>query len=166
MAGILTHNMYHRGDSWSVSGCKDYNITIACANRHFGSSVAKSFWGRRSSLDPLGYGRKSKGPAVINLQILLRNEHRSPAAIEKVREIVQALGMKPTSSGAASVSAEMESDAFETLFCQKAPETPSRAPSSGDFGAPGGSISKALPVPEILQALVESITVAPPYIHF
>jgi len=103
---------------------------------------------------------------VINLQILLRNEHRSPADIEKVREIAQALGMKPTSSGAASVSAEMEPLTFESMFGQKAPETPSRMPSRGEFGAPGGSVSDVLPVPEILQPLVESITVAPPYIHF
>ena len=82
-----------------------------------------------------------------------------------MREIAQALGMKPTSSGAASVSAEMEPAAFESLFGQKAPETPSRTPSTGAFAAPGGFVSHDLPVPETLQPLVESITVAPPYIH-
>ena len=114
----------------------------------------------------VGCGRESEGPDVINLQILLYNEHRSPADIEKVRGIAQALGMKPTGSGLASVSAEMEPGAFESLFGQKAPETPSRTPSIGEFGASGGEDSNVLPVPEILQPLVESITVAPPYIHF
>ncbi len=103
---------------------------------------------------------------MIKIQILLREDWRSPAGVKKVQEVAGTLGMKPTSSGLATLSAEMEPRVFESLFKQKVGEVSSCPPGKGDFGSPGGAVSGALQVPESLREWVENITVAPPHIRF
>jgi hypothetical protein len=103
---------------------------------------------------------------VINLQILLCKEWRSPAGVKRVQEIAETLGMKPTSSGAATLSAEIDPKVFASLFGERVEQVPSRPPGKTDFGSPGGAVSGVLQVPKSLKEWVESITVAPPYTRF
>jgi hypothetical protein len=103
---------------------------------------------------------------VTKIQILLRKEWRSRAGIEKVQQAAQSLGMKATTAGIATLSAEMEPGVFESVFGQKAKPVPARPPGKNDFGSPGGEVSGELQVPEFLREWVESITVAPPYTRF
>ena len=102
---------------------------------------------------------------MIKLQILLRKS-TIPAGVKRVQDIAETLGMKPTSSGAATMSAEIEPGVFESLFGDRAEQVPSRSAGKTDFGSPGGAVSGVLKVPESLKQWVESITTAPPYTRF
>jgi len=103
---------------------------------------------------------------VTKIQILLRKDYRSAAGIEKVQEAAKSLGMKPTSSGMATLSAEMEPGVFESVFGEMPETIASRPPGKNDLGSPGGEVSGALEVPKSMREWVESITVAPPYTRF
>jgi hypothetical protein len=83
----------------------------------------------------------------INLQILVAMSHRNPDDIAAVRDGLTTLGIQPTSSGAASLSAAVDPAKFESLF--------------GPY--PSGNVLTAAPlrVPPSLSDLVESITIAP-----
>lgn len=81
-----------------------------------------------------------------------------------VKKIVESLGIKPTTSGAVSLSGEIESQAFESLFVKKVKEVRPQPPGKRDFCTPGDAGSGLLVIPEPLREYVESITVAPPYI--
>lgn len=100
---------------------------------------------------------------VIKLQILLHKAWRTPQGIDMVKKIAVSLGIKPTVSGAATVSGEIEPRAFESLFVRKVKGV-RPPPGKRDFGVPGGADSGLLAIPEPLREYVESITVAPPYI--
>ena len=82
-----------------------------------------------------------------------------------MRGIAASLGITPTTSGAASVSGEITSEVFETLFGTKVRKVGPRPPGASDFGSPGGAASNVINVPEVLREYVESITVAPPHIR-
>jgi len=87
----------------------------------------------------------------IKLQILLRAEWRTASGVEEARKLLASLGLKPTASGAATISAEAELEHFESLFHVKA----------------GGQASADLAVPQALAKYVASISVAPThtYLH-
>jgi hypothetical protein len=101
---------------------------------------------------------------VIKLQILLHKPWRTPQGMDTVKKIAESLGIKSTASGAATLSGEIESEAFESLFAQKVLGVRPQPTAKGDFGTPGGPVSDLLIIPEPLRECVESITVAPPYI--
>jgi hypothetical protein len=101
----------------------------------------------------------------IKLQILLRKEWRTSAGIEEVARILASIGLKMTSSGLATISAEAEPERFESLFGVKASEIASRGPSGTDFGTSGGHESADLTVPAQLANYVASISVAPPHTY-
>ena len=90
----------------------------------------------------------------IQVQILLRKPWRTRHGVETVRKIGESLGIEPTASGTATISGRIERRTFESLFA-----TPAEA--AGAEGIAAG----ALPVPNLLQEYVESITVAPPHIY-
>ncbi len=102
---------------------------------------------------------------VIKLQILLHKAWRTPQGMDTVKKIAESLGIKPTASGAATLSGEIKSQAFESLFAQKVREVRPQPPGKRDFGTPGGAVSGLLVIPEPLREYVESITVAPPHIR-
>jgi len=102
---------------------------------------------------------------MIKVQILLRKIWRTPEGIAAVRKIAPSLGITPTASGAASLSGEIDAQAFESLFGQEAVEVSPRGPGASDFGTSGGAVSGELSAPEPLREYVESITVAPPHIR-
>lgn len=103
--------------------------------------------------------------APIKLQILLRPTRRNPEAIAEVQRIAQPLGIRPTASGAASISAEIDRSRFKSLFGKDVQEVQARASGSRDFGAAAGFASGDLTVPEPLREYVQSITVAPAHIR-
>jgi len=90
----------------------------------------------------------------IQVQILLRKAWRSEHGVEVVRKICTSLGIEPTASGAATISARVERRAFESLFATQA-----------DAAVAAGVATPALPVPKLLEEQVESITVAPPHTY-
>ena len=100
---------------------------------------------------------------VIKLQILLRKDWRTPEGLDAVKKIAAALGITPTAAGAATLSGEMEAQAFESLFGQKAQVLSPQPRGKEDFGTPGGAVAGTLSVPEPLGEYVESISVALPY---
>jgi hypothetical protein len=102
----------------------------------------------------------------IKLQVLLRREWRTSEGIEEVRKILTSIGLKPTASGAATISAEAEPERFESLFGVKATEIAPRGPGGTDFGASGGHDSPELAVPAQLAQYVQSISAAPPHTYF
>ena len=101
---------------------------------------------------------------MVKLQLLLRKQWRTPEGVESVRKAAAAIGMTPTASGAASVSAEMDPAAFSKLFGQPVQHLPRRPAGPTDFGTSSGGASGPLKVPAALSDYVESITVAPPHL--
>jgi hypothetical protein len=85
--------------------------------------------------------------------------------VEEVKKLLTSLGLTPTASGAATISAEVEPARFEKLFGVRASEVMPRPPGERDFGASGGHVSPPLPVPKPLVQHVESISVAPPHLY-
>lgn len=100
---------------------------------------------------------------TVKLQVLLRKEWRTSEGLATVRPLATALGMKPTAAGTATMSLEMESEAFEALFGQPAVALAARPPRAPDFGSPGGATASPLVVPKTLRDFVLSISVAPPH---
>jgi hypothetical protein len=101
----------------------------------------------------------------IKLQVLLRREWRTSDGIEQVRKILTSIGLKPTASGLATISAEAEPERFESLFGVKATEIAPRGPGKTDFGTSGGHESAELAVPAQLAQYVQSISAAPPHAY-
>lgn len=102
---------------------------------------------------------------MIKLQILLRSRWRNAEGVARAREIAEQLGIKPTAEGRATLSAEVEPEAFKAIFQEPAREVEPSQPGERDFGGPGGHIAGELPVPEPLRKYIESITVASPYLR-
>ena len=101
----------------------------------------------------------------VKLQVLLRKAWRNADGIEKVRKLLTEIGLKPTASGAATISAEAQPEHFETVFGVRPDSKPPRPPSGTDFGQSGGSVSSDLAVPDALAPYVESISAAPPHVY-
>ena len=85
--------------------------------------------------------------SLVRLQILLKKEKRTPAGVAAVRAALEALGIPPTASGAASVSAAAEREVVARVF--------------GHTAENAGLLGDTLPVPESLQEYVEHISIAP-----
>lgn len=100
---------------------------------------------------------------VTKLQILLHKRWRTPQGIGTVKKIAESLGIKITASGTATLSGEIESQAFESLFGEKVKEVGPRPPGKRGFRTPGGAVPDLLVIPDSLRECVESITVAPRY---
>lgn len=100
---------------------------------------------------------------MIKLQILLHEPWRTSEGVERVRELIESMGMKPTSQGRATLSAAISKDSFEQIFQTPVQEVASRPPSDNDSGRSAGAIAGDLPIPKPLRQYVESITVASPY---
>jgi hypothetical protein len=103
--------------------------------------------------------------ALVKLQVLLRREWRTPTGIAEVRRRLTLVGLQPTGSGLATISAETSLEHFESLFGVKAAEIAPRPPSGSDFGRSAGHISPELTVPQPLRDYVESISAAPPHTY-
>jgi hypothetical protein len=105
----------------------------------------------------------------VKLQVLLRPEWRTPDGVANVLSILQTLGINPTVSGQAAISAEAPPDAFELLFgpqaAQRVTQVPPRGPADRDSGRSGGQLSPDLSIPPALQPFVQSITTAPPHLY-
>jgi hypothetical protein len=106
----------------------------------------------------------TSNPPIL-LQILLRKDSRTADGVEAVRRILVALGLKPTASGLATISAEATPEQFESLFGVKATEIAPREGSTTDFGSSGGHVSAELAVPAPLAKYVQSISAAPPHTY-
>ena len=83
----------------------------------------------------------------VRLQLLLRKEWRTREGVAAVLRELRALDMRPTGSGAATVSAEVGVRAFERRF--------------GSLSAVVRFETDTLETPPSLRDCVESITVAP-----
>ncbi len=83
----------------------------------------------------------------VRLQLLLRKEWRTREGVAAVRRALRALDIRPTGSGAATVSAEVGARAFERRF--------------GPLSAVVRFEKDTLETPPALRDCVESITVAP-----
>jgi len=92
---------------------------------------------------------------AMKLQLLLHPDRRSPDAIAEVRKVAQSLGITPTTEGAATISADVDPNTFQTLF--------GMPPDENLFSDPVKSLP--LPVPESLRSHVQSISVAPIHIY-
>jgi hypothetical protein len=103
-------------------------------------------------------------PHPVKLQILLSAGHRKPEGISAVKSVLSSLGIAPTSSGLATISAEMSPHAFEKLSGVTAAEIAPSKPTATDFGRSAGHESPPLSVPQALQPFVASISVAPPHV--
>ena len=88
---------------------------------------------------------------MMKLQILLRKDKRTPEGVAAVRRILESLGITPSASGSATVSATVESGRLETIFGQTGPVAQFQ--------------TDTLPIPESLKEYVESISVAPRHIY-
>ena len=84
---------------------------------------------------------------TLRLQILLSKQFRTPDVVAKVRVILESLGIVPSSSGVASISATVDERLTEAVFGSKP------------------SADGVLPIPRVLKDYVESISVAPDHIY-
>jgi hypothetical protein len=104
---------------------------------------------------------------VVKLQLLLRLEHRTQQGAATAAAAAQALGLKITSIGAASISAEAEPSLFSALFGPSPSDVAARGAGGTDFGAPAGFSLQGEPtVPPALTELVEGVSVPEPYVRF
>lgn len=101
----------------------------------------------------------------IKLQILLRQEWRTPQGVEKITAILRSVGLMPTVGGLATISADVEPETFKALFGVTATETAPQPGTEREFGRSGGHISPELTVPAALSEFVESISAAPGHIY-
>ena len=91
----------------------------------------------------------------MKLQVLLHPQLRNPSGVENAKQILQSLGIHPTAAGAASISAEVDNEAFRSVFGIPPPEDSSA----------GVVSNETLPVPESLKDYVASISIAPRHIY-
>lgn len=89
----------------------------------------------------------------VKLQVLLHSEHRNPEGLARVRQASAALGIRPTTQGEATISAEVDEQTYKSVFGED-PGT-----QNVSFG------SGSLPIPESLKEYVQSISIAPPHIY-
>jgi hypothetical protein len=143
-----------RDPSWSShKACARF--VVARSFDAFGGSVIRA---------PSCLEASTSSPS-IKIQLLLRKDWRNAAGIEEVRRILLSIGLQPTASGLATLSAEATSEQFESVFGVKPEERSPRPPSGADFGQSGGFVSPALSVPAALEPYVESISAAPPHTY-
>jgi hypothetical protein len=88
---------------------------------------------------------------MIKVQILLRPDMRTPEGIKTVKRMLASMGIKPSASGAASISATVEENRFRALFGPGAPEASETA----------GMQAASLSVPDALKEYVAGVSVAP-----
>jgi hypothetical protein len=99
----------------------------------------------------------------IPLTLLLKEQSRTPQAIEQVKSRSEKLGLDITSHGRASLTARIPLKLFKALFDRAPTGQRERPASERDFGAPEGyREDDGLPVPRELADLVELITIEPP----
>lgn len=82
-----------------------------------------------------------------------------------MQAILRAVGLRPTTGGVATISAELEPDEFQEMFGVVAMEIAPQPPGKGNFGKSGGYVSPELKVPAALSEFVESISAAPGYYY-
>ena len=99
---------------------------------------------------------------VVPIVLLLREKHRSAAAIERVKRELQKLKISPTTEGAASICGRISEAAFADLFHTAPRSQPAKKPSAQDAGIPAGYQQTELAVPPPLLEWVESISVISP----
>jgi hypothetical protein len=129
-------------------------------------AVVRSFDGLgRNVIGATSCLEASTSSPTIKIQLLLRKNWRNAAGIEKVRGILLSIGLQPTASGLATLSAEALPKQFEYVFGVKPEEKSPRPPGDADFGQSGGFVSPSLSVPAALKPYVESISAAPPYTY-
>jgi hypothetical protein len=92
-------------------------------------------------------------PTMIKLQLLLHRPQCSTELDPTLRERIEALGMRITAVGLATISAEMSNEDYEHLFGMPPP-----AVVSGCMHA--AAAAPALPVPPDLAGAVTLITIA------
>ena len=98
----------------------------------------------------------------VSIVLTLRENARSLAGIEKVKQLAQALGMEPSSAGGATVTCRVSEKNFRKLFGKSAVRVDSREVSAADGGSPAGYAETVLPVAESLVEWVEGVAVMPP----
>jgi hypothetical protein len=91
---------------------------------------------------------------MVKLQILLKRSMR-PDELDRVEELLTAMGTIVTGRGAVTLSATMPSDSFEKVFLK---QHVGRSGFAADLGT-----ASALPVPTGLEEYIESISETPPH---
>jgi hypothetical protein len=91
----------------------------------------------------------------MKLQLLLHPHQRTPDGIASAKRLSSSLGIHPTAEGAATISAEVDEDTFQSLF-----KTPPEGSSSGT-----SATKESLAVPDELKDYVQSISVAPHHLY-
>lgn len=104
--------------------------------------------------------------AMVKLQLLMHPERRSQEDVMQASAAAQALGLQITSTGAATLSAEIDATRVQELFGVEPVALPERARSAFDFGAPPGFGTQGDAQPEVppaLRAWVAAVSLAPAY---
>ena len=101
----------------------------------------------------------------VSLVLTLRENARTPAAKQRVKQIAESLGMTPSSEGDATICCRVPEQAFKTIFRTTAKRRKSQKSGPADFGAPAGFAEMNLPVDASLQEWVEAVSVLPPAIR-
>jgi hypothetical protein len=83
--------------------------------------------------------------------------------IEKVQNVLKALGAEPTGSGRATVSCRVTPQNFRKIFGTDVKAVPPVGSGDNDFGARGGFEALVEPsIPNELAEFVTSVSVEPP----
>jgi hypothetical protein len=99
----------------------------------------------------------------VHVALILDPSSRTPAAINRVVEIGQSLGMTSTVSGRATMSFRVDLARFVELFGVRPRELRQTPPNERGGGTPAGyAVDETLVVPEPLRPFVTTITVTPP----
>jgi len=104
-------------------------------------------------------------PESISVALLLRENARSTQCIEKAKAAALAIGLTPTSEGAATICCRVSLEGFRQLFGNALEHVKERSASSSDHGASAGFVAENLPVDASLREWVEHISVLPPAIR-
>jgi hypothetical protein len=91
----------------------------------------------------------------MKLQLLLHPHQRNCDAVATTKKISTSLGIHPTAEGAATISADVDEDTFQSLF-----GIPPEENSSNTSAA-----KESLSVPDPLKEYVQSISVAPHHLY-
>jgi hypothetical protein len=98
----------------------------------------------------------------VQIAMTLKQSNRTPTSVAKVKQIAAELGLETTDSGRATVSCRVPPEKFAELFGRPPTPQEARRVQNTDYGTPPGYVGEDLPIPNGLEAFVESIAVVPP----
>ena len=112
-------------------------------------------------------GKKNKAASsahgTIKLEFVVKPGCRTSEGMARVNKLLRNMGVAITSSGLATISANVKERHFKALFKTSALRVSSQPIGEFDFGSSPGFKTEPLPIPEEFRDCIENISASPAY---